>query len=689
MVFLLLPPLLTLFVVLPFCESFNSHNNYVHPSSSSSLRIAKIMTCTTRYNDDGHPPCCCCYCCYNGASRTTKKKHLTLQKMSSSSTNNNNNNDNDEKENDDEIFFYDDFSGQSIGEVVVTNNNPLLEQQDDKEVVIVEDDALLLLPDFDDDDEDTKNDDNNMSSREVISIPLPKQVSTINDDMTGSTLREFSFGPDVLLSNYAGSLGFDKVTDWQYYTTNEYTGEKQSVNPRPLDPTQPTRTRSSSGSVVRLFRGELGGLLGSKLRSRGLDGRVWIKEYSGTEALQLAQCEKRGLGKLQSSWLKQHLQQQKGTSNTSLLLLQQMQDGEWINEAQRRYVNGLTDTPTNKDDENLITLLELVSKQRAPFASLLGELNLNDYWDDDESEYSNNNEWYKSLGVKPPRPGSVWLIFDYHGISTAASYAVPSIIQRSKLPPKRGPFGGIVEAPPLPPFKERARYMVQGVLKGMLSAVASAHEAGIVHRSIGRNSFILSSVGQDKREATSPYAVVLPRLRVILSDFGFSAPVEEAMLEKELGVRSRMFGIPGVVQAGGSSTNDRTLVASEAFTMAEDLHALGFVFLALLFTTLSEPATLSAPMPPTDDDAWQRLFFEIFDKDMDNFRDYCANEEVWDNVVELLDRENGAGWDLLGDLLLARERLGEWYNDNEREGMILDQTAKGLLSHPFFQMKII
>ena len=682
MVLLLLLPLLAVVILLPFCESFSNNN-----VDRTSLRIAK-MTCT-RYND-GHPTCCC----YDGASKTTtKKKQLTLlQIMSSSNNNNNNNNNNDDEdgeENDDEIFFYDDFSGQSIGEVVGNNNNPLLEQQqDDKKVVdVVEDDALLLLPDFDD--EDTKMNDNN-SSREVISIPLPKQkISTINDDMTGSTIREFSFGPDVLLSNYAGSLGFDKVTDWQYYTTNEYTGEKQSVNPRPLDPTQPTRTRSSSGSVVRLFRGELGGLLGSKLRSRGLDGRVWIKEYSGTEALQLAQCEKRGLGKLQSSWLKQHLQQQKGTSNTNnKLMLQQMQDGEWIHEAQRRYVNGLTDTPTNKDDENLITLLELVSKQRAPFASLLGELNLNDYWDDDESEYSNNNEWYKSLGVKPPRPGSVWLIFDYHGISTAASYAVPSIIQRSKLPPKRGPFGGVVEAPPLPPFKERARYMVQGVLKGMLSAVASAHEAGIVHRSIGRNSFILSSVGQDKREATSPYAVVLPRLRVILSDFGFSAPVEEAMLERELGVRSRMFGIPGVAQSG-SSSNDRTLVASGAFTMAEDLHALGFVFLALLFTTLSEPATLSAPMPPTDDDAWQRLFFEIFDKDMDNFRDYCANEEVWDNVVELLDRENGAGWDLLGDLLLARERLGEWYNDNEREGMILDQTAKGLLSHPFFQMKII
>ena len=30
------------------------------------------------------------------------------------------------------------------------------------------------------------------------------------------------------------------------------------------------------------------------------------------------------------------------------------------------------------------------------------------------------------------------LVFDYQGISTAATYAVPAMIQRSKLPPKRG-----------------------------------------------------------------------------------------------------------------------------------------------------------------------------------------------------------------------------------------------------------
>ena len=273
---------------------------------------------------------------------------------------------------------------------------------------------------------------------------------------------------------------------------------------------------------------------------------------------------------MQSAWLKKYLED---TNNNELL--GRVEDGEWSELAQRRYVDGLTDTPTTKDDENLITLLELLSSKKAQFTSLLGEMNLNDYYDD---EATDPNEWYKSLGVKPPSPGSIWLVYDYHGISTAAAYAVPAIIQRSKLPPKRGPFGGIIEAPPLPPFKERSRYMVRGVLKGMLSAVATAHEAGIVHRSIGRNSFILSSAGQDKREATSPYAVVLSRLRVILSDWGFSATVSDAAEEKELGVRSKMFGIPSVDSYENQrSSDDRINVAAEEFAKAEDLNALGFV----------------------------------------------------------------------------------------------------------------
>ncbi|KAL3804200.1 hypothetical protein HJC23_013719 [Cyclotella cryptica] len=242
-----------------------------------------------------------------------------------------------------------------------------------------------------------------------------------------------------------------------------------------------------------------------------------------------------------------------------------------------RYVDSLTITPTKQDDDNLLNLLAMLPKQKAPFTALLGEMNLNDYYDDPNMD---PNELYEALGVTPPSPGSTWLVFDYHGLATASSYAVPMSIQESKLPPKRGVFGNIVPPPPSPPCKERARYMVQGILKQMLTAVARMKLA----------------VGQDKREAVSPYAGVVERLRVVLCDWGFSERLKDSVNDEEFRQRAKSFGIPNGID---SKTNQDVAMK---FSKVEDLHALGFVFLALLFTTLAEPATLLAPMPPTDDD---------------------------------------------------------------------------------------
>ena len=55
-----------------------------------------------------------------------------------------------------------------------------------------------------------------------------------------------------------------------------------------------------------------------------------------------------------------------------------MEEGEWAQSVQQSYVDGLTDTPTQKDDENLVTLLELLSSQKAQFAAFLCEMNIMD-----------------------------------------------------------------------------------------------------------------------------------------------------------------------------------------------------------------------------------------------------------------------------------------------------------------------
>jgi len=219
--------------------------------------------------------------------------------------------------------------------------------------------------------------------------------------------------------------------------------------------------------------------------------------------------------------------------------------------------------------------------------------------------------------------------------------------------------------------------VIKGVLQESLEAISTLHESNIVHRSIGRDSIILSSVGMDKTEASSPYAIVTSRLVMKLSNFGFAGLISDAPKDKSFRRRAIAFKID--VQEGVNTMD------SSAFAMAEDLHALGFVFLGVLLTSLADisPAmnALKYKLPPTDEDSLQRLLGEIFEGDLDEFRDYCMEEDAWEKVVELLDEEDGAGWDLLNDLCFARERV------RDSRGTVDVSTAKRLLESPFFDRR--
>jgi hypothetical protein len=119
------------------------------------------------------------------------------------------------------------------------------------------------LPEFDDGDGGDGRRDGGQ-----ISTPLPK--SDASGDLTGFALREFGLGTDVLLVDYTGSAGYDRVTDWHYYAADvdkdDGTEKRRTpVSPRLMDPGQPSRTRERRGGVVRLFRGEL---VGGTLESR-------------------------------------------------------------------------------------------------------------------------------------------------------------------------------------------------------------------------------------------------------------------------------------------------------------------------------------------------------------------------------------------------------------------------------------
>jgi len=463
-------------------------------------------------------------------------------------------------------------------------------------------------------------------------------------DLTGTQTRQFSLGKDLILTDFVGNMGFDEVTDWEYFEFNEENpSDRKIVQPNPFDNSKPKRTRKSSGSVVRVFRGEFVGRLGGALSSRGLDRRVVVKEFTGDMSLKLARYELLSLGKLQSVLFAE---------------TEEVAGGDWIQAASSRSVLA------RKDDRNVGDLIEKLNK--APFLGIIGEVNLAEL----EGEMD-PNDFYRSLGVPPPKPEALWIVYEYAGLNTVATYAVPPAIRRGLLPPKRNFFGGVSEPPPLPSWRDRANYVVQGIMKSAVQAVADVHDSGIAHRSIGRSSLVLSSTSQDKRLASSVFFTQCSGLVVKLADFGFSGLLEESAYDDEFISRARSFGF--------SFRKGEDSLGVTNFAMAEDLHALGFVFLGLLLSSLAELPNPTAPMPATDEDTLQRLLGEIFDKDILQFREYVEAEECWVNLVELLDEDGGAGWTVLETLFKAREKAAE--NKNSLQVI----TARGLLSNPFFR----
>jgi serine/threonine protein kinase len=416
---------------------------------------------------------------------------------------------------------------------------------------------------------------------------------------------------------------------------------------------RPRRTRTSSGSIVRIFRGEFIGTVGGSLSAQGFDRRVLVKEFTDTElALSLVRSELQSLGRLQSNLVF-------GNEKNSEDALRN--GAQWIRAASAR-----SSVDLRKDTANVVTLMKALAV--APFVGILGEVSL--------AELDGNlepNEFYRALGVPPPKPGSVWLVYEYAGLATVQAYSEPAELRLAKLPPKKGFFGNVIEASP-PSWKDRANYVVKGIMKNTILAIASIHENGMVHGSIGRSSIILSSKEMDKRNAISPMNTMISILRVKLSEFAFAKTFEESTSNEEFCTRARTFGLS--FQKGDHN------VLTTNFAIAEDMHAVGFVFLGLLLTTLAElprPVTSTYQMPATDDDTLQRLLSDIFDKDMNQFREFVLEEDIWSNLVALLDDNDQSGWKVLETLVLARE------NAAKRKDTDQLFTIRGLLSTPFFQ----
>ena len=120
---------------------------------------------------------------------------------------------------------------------------------------------------------------------------------------------------------------------------------------------RPRRTRTSSGSIVRIFRGEFVGTVGGSLSSQGLDRRVLIKEFSDNDlALSLVKSELQSIGRLQSNLMFPSMDE-----------AAKMNGIEWIRIAMARRSLEL-----RKDSANVVSSMKALAN--APFVGILGKL---------------------------------------------------------------------------------------------------------------------------------------------------------------------------------------------------------------------------------------------------------------------------------------------------------------------------
>jgi hypothetical protein len=78
------------------------------------------------------------------------------------------------------------------------------------------------------------------SSNESLPSSQQQLQERSKTDLTAIRTRQFRLGRDLILSDYVGNMGFDEVTDWQYYypADEENDDQRQVVQPNPLDPSK-------------------------------------------------------------------------------------------------------------------------------------------------------------------------------------------------------------------------------------------------------------------------------------------------------------------------------------------------------------------------------------------------------------------------------------------------------------------
>ena len=177
--------------------------------------------------------------------------------------------------------------------------------------------------------------------------------------------------------------------------------------------------------------------------------------------------------------------------------------------------------------------------------SLLGHMQSDSSFD--SAVFRDN--WSRSIpSTPPPASGNLWLVFRWEGLATVGAF--PRV-------PQPRPWLDLTGGRQM--RDARAKYLM--VLTGRcLQVLAYLHGKGVVHRSLGPSSLLLSTSQQDEAE----------RLTVRLIDLGFAASASSLPQEE----------VENAMRRGASSP-----LAVLPMLALNDLHGLGYVLLELFLAS--------------------------------------------------------------------------------------------------------
>lgn len=251
---------------------------------------------------------------------------------------------------------------------------------------------------------------------------------------------------------------------------------------------------------------------------------------------------------------------------------------------------------------------------------------------------------------------SLWTVESLNGITdTLVSY--PYYPQKQQFTDKLPIIGPEM-------FLRRRESYIRKVVKGMLESLANIHDNGIAHGALDMTSILVTTFDETKTKD----------IKVRLSNFGYAINTAEevtpdiAAANKVGIVTPASLLIDPIVAMENSGKGEMEHADAIKAAKRDDVYRMGLIFAELVYGAMSP----EGPNARTHSSFIERrLRFKNFD--VDGLREWSL-EPTWTLIVDFLDKDEKAGWDLLQLLIQPKE-----------EGLDSEGITAQALNHRFFK----